>query len=241
MRIGILKAGAPSSDLERLVGSYPDMVRAALGPAYTFQEFDAMCGDLPSGDRSADAYVITGSASSVYDKDPWIASLREWLIAIDRSTPLVGICFGHQIMASAYGGVVERAEQGLAVGLHEYQITQRKPWMDEVKQVVLPVSHYDQVTRLPDTAQRVATSDFCPNAILAYTDRRAVSMQAHPEFSLELAAMAIDRWLARGALTADEAEEARATMRKPDDRVRVITWVRRFLEGAGQNMARARI
>lgn len=229
MRLGILKAGQPPADIESLVGSYSQMIRTALGPAYTYQEFDAAAGHLPSRDRGADAYVITGSASSVYDSDPWIADLREWLTAVDPGIPLVGICFGHQIMAAAYGGQVERAEQGMAVGLHQYRISLRESWMDEAQQVVLPVCHYDQVTRLPESARQVATSDFCPNAILAYTDRRAVSVQAHPEFSLELTAMAIDRSQQRGTIRIDQATLARESLGLPDDRLRVMDWLRRFL------------
>lgn len=95
MRIGILKARQPSPDLERRFRSYREMMRAALGPVYTYHEFDATAGEFPSESRGDGAYVITGSASSVCDSDRWIADLRGWLTAVDPETPLVGICFGH--------------------------------------------------------------------------------------------------------------------------------------------------
>lgn len=230
MRIEILKTGQPGTDVESVIGSYPEMIRIALGAGYVYREIDVVNGDLPESASDSSAYIITGSASSTYDSDPWIERFRGWLRQLDPAAPLIGICFGHQVMAHAYGGVVERASQGWGMGLHEYKVSSHERWMDDAKSFAIPASHYDQVVRLPSAARVIATSDFCPYAALSYSDRRAVSFQGHPEFSLDYVSMLIDRRLKNGAIGVAQAEQARVSMRRSDDRARVIGWIRRFLE-----------
>jgi GMP synthase-like glutamine amidotransferase len=233
MRVGILRAGGPPADMESKLGSYPQMIRNALGKDFLYREYDLERGGFPAAASEADAYVISGSASSVYDTTPWIGRLGEWLRRLDAGTPVVGICFGHQIMAQAFGGAVARASTGLAVGLHEYDVTAREPWMDDVDRFVLPVSHYDQVTQPPEAARLIAANAFCPYAVLSYTDRRAISFQAHPEFPIEFVEMAIPRWQRRGLLGEAEVRRAIASLRLPDHRAEVTEWIRRYLRGAG--------
>lgn len=231
MRIGILKAGKLSIDLERQFGSYSQMIRDALGANYLYREFDVHVGELPEPSSACDGYVITGSSSSAYDPDPWIACLTDWLRSLDPAKPLVGICFGHQVMAKAYGGQVMKAAQGAAVGLHRYQVIARSDWMDDTNEIVIPVVHYDQIVEPPTEARAIARSDFCPYAALAYTDRRAVSFQGHPEFSRELAALAIERWLHKGVISPNQAEAARSSLCLPENRSSIMDWIRRFLDG----------
>lgn len=230
MRVGILKAGNIPAALEATDGSYPDIVRMALGGAYTYFEFDMIRGNFPPPESGIDAYVITGSASGVHDSDPWIDRLRRWLRAADPATPLVGICFGHQIMADAYGGSVETSAKGWGIGFHEYNVATPERWMDDVTRVVLPVTHRDQVVQLPAAARVILTSDFCPYAALSYTDRRAVSFQSHPELSADFMTRLIEHRQRNGTLGVAQAEEARASMRQRDDRALVMTWIRRFLD-----------
>jgi GMP synthase-like glutamine amidotransferase len=229
VRIEILKTGQPTADIESAFGSYPGMIRAALGPAYRYHEVDVLNGDLPGAASEPTAYVITGSASSAYHDDAWIGRLRDWLRDLDPAAPLVGICFGHQIMAHAYGGVVRKASKGWAMGLHEYDVVSQQAWMDDTNSFVIPVSHYDQVVRPPSAARVIAASDFCPYAALSYRDRRAVSFQGHPEFSLDFTATLIDRRLRRGVIDAAQAQQAKSSMQRPDDRGRVLNWIRSFL------------
>ena len=104
--------------------------------------------------------------------------------------------------------------------------------MDDAQTVVLPVTHRDQVVRVPPTARVIASSDFCPNAALTYDDRRAISFQSHPELTLDLTARLIEQRVEQGIVSAVAAEAARASLRLRDDRDRVIGWIRRFYAAA---------
>ncbi|HEY0939390.1 MAG TPA: hypothetical protein VGE08_04765 [Steroidobacter sp.] len=233
MNLGILETGAPPADLKDRFGSYGDMFRRLLGPGYRYSYYDLRAGKLPDPASSHDAYLISGSASGVHDGDPWIEALKTFIRELSGGTPLVGICFGHQIMAEAYGGRVIKSPKGWGVGLHSYEIKRRAAWMssDGVPTLKIPVSHQDQVTELPQGATVLAASEFTPYAVIEYSERRAISFQGHPEFSPEYAAALID--LRRGTLyRQDFADAAVASLQEPNDAQRVASWVRNFLDAS---------
>jgi GMP synthase-like glutamine amidotransferase len=179
--------------------------------------------------------LITGSASGVYDGDPWIEELKGFVQGISGRTPLVGICFGHQVMAEAYGGKVTKSPKGWGVGLHSYEITRRADWMktDDVPSLSIPVSHQDQIVELPEDATVLASSSFTPYAVLEYPQRRAISFQAHPEFSPEYATALID--LRRGTRYQQEfADAAVETLQQPNDSRRVAGWLRQFIAASSR-------
>jgi GMP synthase-like glutamine amidotransferase len=159
---------------------------------------------------------------------PWIDELAAFLRAADRGTKLVGICFGHQIMAEAFGGHVEKSEKGWGVGLHTYPVVRREPWMDDIQSVSVPASHQDQVVLQPPNTEIVASSIFTPYAALAWRDRAAISFQFHPEFAPDFARALIETRLDRIA----QPEPAIASLDRPNDNARVGGWIRRFLTGA---------
>lgn len=229
-RIAILETGAPPPSLAETHGDYPAMFRALLGDGYAFETFRAQAGEWPEPE-AFDAAVITGSAAGVYEEAPWIAGLLDWIRAARGRTRLIGICFGHQAMAEALGGRVERSDRGWGVGLHRYEVVSREPWMDPpAATVAVPVSHQDQVVEAPADARVFLRSGFTPFAGLAWGED-AVSLQGHPEFTPAYAAeLTAGR---RDRIGADLVDPALASLSGSNDRALVGRWLRRFIDGPG--------
>jgi GMP synthase-like glutamine amidotransferase len=184
MKLAILETGRPPGTLAAEFGDYPSMFERLLGPGIETQTFDVQAGQFPPPNH--DAILITGSPAGVYEPLPWIGPLLEFIRRAE-SSKMVGVCFGHQAMAEALGGKVEKSDKGWGAGLHCYDVVRREPWMDGESSVAVPASHQDQVVVQPPNTKVVAASDFTPYAALGWTDRPAISFQFHPEFSPEFA------------------------------------------------------
>lgn len=182
-----------------------------------------------------DAAIITGSAAGVYENDAWIGDLLDWIRAAKGRTRLVGVCFGHQAMAQALGGRVEKSERGWGVGLHRYEVTAVEPWMSPVASAVaLPASHQDQVVETPAGARVLLRSDFTPFAGLAWGED-AISFQPHPEFT---PAFATDLTAGRhDRIDPALVERAVDSLTVPDDRAMVGGWIRAFLTATSPRAA----
>jgi GMP synthase-like glutamine amidotransferase len=230
-KIGILKTGRPPKPAIPQFGTYPDMFMTLLGQgAHDWRVYAADEGEYPAQPEDCDAYIVTGSAAGVYEDDPWIGQLLDWLRAAKGRTKLVGVCFGHQAMAQAFGGQVIKSPKGWAIGQQDYRVLSQEPWMDGAAAIRLPGSHQDQVVALPPNAEVIAASDFCPMGALAYRDQPAISMQLHPEFEPAYAKALIEA--RRGKVYSDpEADGAIASYAGPDDRARVGRWINSFIAG----------
>jgi len=229
LKVGILKTGRPPKPAIPQFGTYPDMFQALLGrDAYDWRVYAADEGEYPEAPEDCTAYIVTGSSAGVYEDDPWIGRLLDWLRAAKGRTKLIGVCFGHQAMAQAFGGRVIKSPKGWAIGENEYRVLSREPWMDDAATIRLPASHQDQVVELPPNADVVAASDFTPMGALAWRDQPAISMQLHPEFLPDYAKALIEA--RRGKVYSnDVADRAIASYGGPDDRARVGGWIRAFL------------
>jgi GMP synthase-like glutamine amidotransferase len=206
------------------------MFRSLLGEGFDYRTFAVDEGEWPAGVEACDAYLITGSACGAYDPHPWIGELTRFLNLAKGRAKLVGVCFGHQIMAQAFGGQVIKSPKGWAIGEQEYRVLSHEPWMDGAPAIRLPGSHQDQVVEAPPAAEVVAASDFTPFGALAYRDQPAISIQLHPEFEPAYAKALIEA--RRGKVYADdEADRAVASYGRPDDRARVGRWINAFLDG----------
>jgi GMP synthase-like glutamine amidotransferase len=226
VNVAILRTGAPPDALLPRFGEYDSMFARLLGPGFETKGYDVRRGEYPAALEDHPAYLITGSPAGVYDPLPWIAPLEDFLRSARGKAKLVGICFGHQVMAEAFGGRVEKSERGWSVGLQEYEIWQRPQWMaDAPATIAVPVSHQDQIALLPPDAEVLAANAFSPFGMLAYPGQDAVSMQFHPEFEPDFARALIEA--RRGILPDPDA--AIASLDAPDDRPRVAAWIRRFL------------
>jgi len=175
MLIGILQTGQSPEMLRDAAGDYPDMFAQLLaGRGLTFRTYRVEEMDFPADVHDCEGWLITGSRHGAYEDHPFIPKLEAFIReVIAAHVPLVGICFGHQIIAQAMGGKVERYPGGWAVGPQDYDFGGEK--------VTLNAWHRDQVTEVPQGAEVVACNDFCENAALVYGED-AFTVQAHPEF-----------------------------------------------------------
>jgi GMP synthase-like glutamine amidotransferase len=225
MKLAILETGRPPGDLEAKFGNYPSMFARMLGPEFQIETFDVAAGELPGDPAAHGAYLITGSPAGVYDPLPWMAPLSDFIRSANASK-MVGICFGHQIMAEALGGHVIKSEKGWGAGLQHYSIARSEPWMDDAKEVAIPASHQDQVVVQPPNTEVVACSSFTPFAGHPRSDRPANTFNFHPEFAPAFAQalneMPYDK--------VPDPEAAIAYLDAPNDNARVAGWIRRFLQ-----------
>jgi GMP synthase-like glutamine amidotransferase len=226
MEIGILVTGAPPPELEPRFGPYSAMFGRLLGPGFAARPYDVAAGALPARPDAHSAFLVTGSAAGVYEPLPWIGPLLAFLREAKGRAKLVGVCFGHQAMAEALGGRVEKSERGWAVGLQDYTLVARAPFMgeDPPERIAVPVSHQDRVTVAPPGAEVLAHSAFSPFGMLAWCGD-ALSMQFHPEFEPDYARALIES--RRDRLPNPDA--ALASLDAPDDRALVAGWIRAFL------------
>jgi GMP synthase-like glutamine amidotransferase len=224
-RVGILIAGDPPGELAERFGRYDAMFARLLGPGFETVPYEAARGELPARPDEQPAWLVTGSAAGVYDPLPWIEPLKGFLREAKGNAKLVGVCFGHQVMAEAFGGKVEKSERGWGVGLQRYEVVEHAPFMGGENGVCVPVSHQDQIVRQPPATRILAASGFSPFGVLAYEDQPALSMQFHPEFTPDYARALIE--FRRERLPHPDA--ALASLEGADDRQRVAEWIRRFL------------
>lgn len=178
MLIGILQCGHfPSVDgfSDR---TYTDLYSDWLsGRGLTFRTWSVVDMEFPDTIHDAEGWLITGSRHGAYEDHPFIQPLEEFIReCYAEGVPQVGICFGHQIMAQALGGKVEKFDKGWSVGRTMYE------WSGA--EVPLNAWHQDQVTEAPPEARTTASSDFCEHAAFAYKGQ-AISIQPHPEFDTD--------------------------------------------------------
>jgi GMP synthase-like glutamine amidotransferase len=186
VKIGILKTDAVRPEWVPDFGEYPDMfvrLLSAVDPQLEFAVWDVEEGDYPASLDEADAWLITGSKSSVYDDKQWIRDLEAFVCRLHAARrKVIGICFGHQLVAQALGGRVEKSEKGWGVGIHTYRIASPRigdPQGDGTFRLI--VSHQDQVVALPPGAEVTAYNPHCEVAGMRIGDH-ILTFQGHPEF-----------------------------------------------------------
>ncbi len=222
MLIGILQTGHAPDALRPIHGDYPQFFERLLADrGLRFRTWAVVDGHFPLGPHDAEGWLITGSRHGAYEDHPWIPPLEQLIRDIyAEGVPLVGICFGHQIIAQALGGKVEKHKGGWSVGRTEYD------WNGE--RIALNSWHQDQVVGKPAEAEVLATSPFCANAALVYGDR-AFTVQAHPEFGADFTRNLIET-RGRGLVPDELLDAAQAALDRPVDDRKLADRIARFFK-----------
>ena len=197
MKLGILQTGRAPEDMAQVHGDYDDLFKQLLAArGFEFVTYLVLDGVLPSAPEACDGWIITGSRFGVYEDHAWIPPLEDFIRqSYSVGVPIVGVCFGHQIIAQALGGKVEKFSGGWSCGAVTYSGIKS----NQASYTVM-AWHQDQVVSLPQDAEVIGRSDFCPYAMLAYGDK-VLSIQPHPEFSADFLS---DLLAARSHLLPDE-------------------------------------
>jgi GMP synthase-like glutamine amidotransferase len=226
MKLGLLQCDHVADNLLHLNGDY-DAQFTKLLPGFDWRYYDLMAGQFPESLDECDAYLCTGSKHSVYEDIDWIHRLEKLVQAIYAARiPFVGVCFGHQMMAQALGGKVQKADCGWCVGVHTFKLVQRESWMQPFQaEFSLLMSCQDQVLALPPNSTILAKAADCPVGMYRVGERM-LGMQAHPEFSVAyMEALLRQRKERIGTAVTDRALESLTVMQ---DVELIAGWIRQF-------------
>ena len=234
MKLTIIETGLVPEAIRQDFEDYPAMFRqliSAADPDLQYETVSVITGEALPDAATLDAVLITGSPAGVYDSDPWIAPLMQFIRdAAEAGVPQVGICFGHQVMAEALGGKVIKSPKGWGIGRHTYEMKACPDWIGEAcpKSISVPVSHQDQVVALPPGASVLAASEFTPYAAIDYGAVPAMSFQCHPEFNADYSAALYTARKGR-PLTEEAVKTAIDSLEEPLDNQRLGNWIAAFV------------
>jgi GMP synthase-like glutamine amidotransferase len=229
-RITIIETGLVPPRYRERHGSFPDMFERMMRAANEAVAFDVVSvakGEPLPDPSSLQAILITGSAAGVYDGLDWIAQLEAFVRSADaQRIPTVGVCFGHQLIAQAMGGVVRKPDNGWGIGRHVYQVMPDNGIIDG-DELAIACSHQDQVIAPPAGARTILSSAFTPHAGLLYESGTTLSVQPHPEFDADFAHELCE--LRSGLAPDSVVATAKASLAEPLDHARLGGAIARFL------------
>jgi GMP synthase-like glutamine amidotransferase len=207
-----------------------------LRPGWQFDVWQARDGQLPPAPQAYQGWVLTGSVASVNDGEPWMLQLADLVRqAHQRRVPLVGLCFGHQMVAHALGGTVGLSPGGWRIGTAPTQYAEALPFMQPAQaRISLFAAHQEQVLQPPPGARVVGGDSFAPVGAMAIGSH-IFTTQYHPELSLDfmraLLDACADEW------PAAQVAQARRQVEVPVDAALFMRWVVQFLEQPPQLQA----
>jgi len=235
MKIGILDVGHLSNSIIQKYGCYADAFIRLLSPLQnkltqttSFQRYQILNMEFPDSIDECDLYIITGSKYSAYENTVWIKKLQALIQQLYlKKKKLIGICFGHQIIAQSLGGKVEKNTKGWGIGMAATHLTNTQEWMKPERDFFfILVSHQDHVTKLPDNAINFCETKLSPNSGF-YIDNHILTFQGHPEFSKDYVELIIK--LQSSNITEEQRQIAKISLRQSDDHQLIAQWIFNFI------------
>jgi len=238
MKITTIEVGKVPDPLKDRFDPYATMFRdmfASTGQTFEYEAIRVLEGETLPDPATLEGIAITGSSAGVYEDHAWLDPLRQFIRkAYAARTPMLGICFGHQVMADALGGDVRKSDKGWGLGRHQYSVAARPDFMDSAPETLSVVcSHQDQVIMRPKDAEIILASEFTPNAGLFYRSGQALSFQPHPEFDDSYGTALVE--LRRGKASDAVIAKALDSFASASDSAKVRNYIARFmLDAAGR-------
>lgn len=231
MKIGLIQVYEVEEYLRAAHGDYPQMFARLLrtgGLDANWRVYNARAGELPQTPAECDGYLISGSKHAVYEDHEWLPPLLDFVRKLrDAGAPrTAGVCFGHQAIAAALGGRVEKSPKGWGVGRQTWKMQGDAEWLrPRLAEFSLLASHQDQVADAPPGAKLLASNDFCPIAMFAM-DEQFFCMQGHPEFSPAFCNAILDQ--RQGGIPPDVWQKAKESAPLPNDSAVCAGWLAAF-------------
>lgn len=231
MKIGIFECDYMPDNLQSDFISYPEMLIRSFDENncnFEYKVYESTYNQFPKDINECDAYITTGSLHSINDGFLWITKLEEFVRQCQKKKKtLVGICFGHQLLAKALGGEVKKNELGLGLGVIENHIMKQEPWMvPNQTRLNMIISHEDQIVKMPDGARLLASNSHCRNFMLQIDDN-FLGIQGHPEFNNDFICDLIK--VREDIIPYDKVKTAYESFSKTPDNSLVIQWIINFL------------
>ncbi|MGL1888385.1 MAG: homoserine O-succinyltransferase [Reichenbachiella sp.] len=230
MKLALLKCDTVVPELIGIDGDYDSLFTHAFHSVsldVTIDTFNVVAQEYPTDYSKFDAFVISGASASTYDDKPWIHQLEEYIEILNaKEKILIGICFGHQIIAQALGGVVAQSEKGWGVGSQDIAIHTNEPWMSpKADSFAIPLSHRDQVETLPPGATCIGSNEFCPHSV--FIMHNTLCFQGHPEYSIAYATALYNR--RKKNIGSEKTESAIRSLHDKHDNLLVLSWIIEFI------------
>ena len=207
-----------------------------VGADWQTEVFSTQLGQYPASFDAFDAVLLTGSRADSFSSEPWVVELRTRVTQLlAQRKKMVGVCFGHQLIALCLGAPVGRAPQGWGAGRMTYDWHRPDlPHSAARTQIALLASHQDQVFELPPGATLVASSDFCPVASFTL-GQEVFCIQPHPEFESSLSAYLLDK--RRDLLGEERYQASMDSLQLEHEGEHIARLVVDFLDGASRATA----
>ena len=234
MNIGVLLCDNVDAEVQKQYGTYNDFFKSFIShsePSARIKYYQVNQGEFPEKLTGHDAYMISGSRRSCYEDEPWIKQLLVLIKKMSKAhVKIYGICFGHQAIAEALGGKVEKNKAGWGLGVHDFDAEAGLIWAEPYKaKASMVVSCQDQVVKLPHDAEVYLSTPFIKHGGY-FIGKNIITTQAHPEMNHEYGKYLLSKRVKAQVISAEQAKEDTATFSKPLDNALISRWVHNFLK-----------